>query len=241
MSNKYKINSVRYPDSKQVDHEHRLTKALPKAGLWMSLLVALLTACSSTVDSKVDRSFISDDPCAAPCWYGLTLDESTEADVLTTLATLEFVDPASVRKYITRWLKHDNAQEIQFGCLHPATDVCGGATLVDDRLKSLWVAIGYELSIGEVVTKLGEPDYVEFHTYHADVGGCVVKFAWPTREIAVQFFDTRNETICQGLRNGNRISPDISITNAFYLTREAIEVGPGGCCTRIDWPGLTDP
>ncbi len=241
MSNMCKTNSVRYPDSKQAGHGHKLKRKPVNGGHWIILLVALLTACSQAVDPKVDRSFITDDPCAAPCWYGLKLDESTTSDVLTTLATLEFVNPNFVRQFETSWTGRDKAQAVGFGCLHPTNNNCGEAIFVDDKLKSLWVAVGYELTLGEVVNKLGEADYVEFGLYHPEVGGCTVDFFWPTSGIIVGFLDTRSETICQGLRSGQPITPDLSITSIVYVAQVDSATTPSACCTRIDWPGLADP
>jgi hypothetical protein len=43
-------------------------------------------------DARVDQSFITGNTCAAPCWYGLEIDKSSEADVMSVLTTLKFID-----------------------------------------------------------------------------------------------------------------------------------------------------
>jgi hypothetical protein len=62
----------------------------------------LLTACNITSATRepqfVDRSFISDEPCASPCWYGLLLGKSTGSEVEAKLAELPFVDQEAIRK-----------------------------------------------------------------------------------------------------------------------------------------------
>jgi hypothetical protein len=131
------------------------------------LLTIVLVACSGWKnDPKADRSFITDMPCVAPCWYGLELGKSNKADVAETLKELPFIDKASIHEYGTRWLEDDYAKEFYFGCVHPRKESCGSALISNDKLMSLWLSVGYSLSIEMVVDKLGEPDYLVY-------GGCV--------------------------------------------------------------------
>jgi hypothetical protein len=201
-------------------------------------LTLLLAACT---EAKVDRSFLTDDPCAAPCWQGLTLDQSTKADLVATLTTLDFVDARRIREDEADWKDHKKVIVVSFDCLYPAKVACGDAGFVEDRLKYLWTSIQYELTLGEVVTKLGEPDYVEFAPYEAEAGGCVADFFWLASGISVQFFDTRSETICEAIRAGQALTPGLRISSVLYTAPGVFEAEPNACCTRADWAGLADP
>ncbi len=82
-----------------------------EARIWLYLLcifVWVLTGCQFPVQtpfptptptlepSQMDKSLLTDTPCPAPCWYGLELEKSSKADVLTTLQTLSFINSNSI-------------------------------------------------------------------------------------------------------------------------------------------------
>jgi hypothetical protein len=235
------IKSTRSPKRPLHRRELKRTTSLAKSGLWIIALGVMLTACSKGVDAKADLSFVTDEPCAAPCWYGLTLNESTKADLQATLKSLEFVDPNDIRDSLANWAGYFQAQWVWWGCLHPAKRSCGEAVLVDDRLKYLTLDVNYPLTLGEVVTKLGDPEYVEFGEYHFEVGGCGVRIFWPTVGIIVSYVDTRREDVCKQIAAAKPISPDLSISVVEYSASEGFEGSVPGCCTRIAWPGMATP
>jgi hypothetical protein len=234
------MRSTRSPKSPLAPADLKRAPDLAISRLWIIMLVVILAACAKDVDPKADRSFLTNLPCAVPCWHGLALDQSSEAEVLATLATLEFVDPNDIREYPAPWAGYDQAQWVWFGCLHPAKRDCGVAALVDDKLKYLRLDVNYPLSLVEVVTKLGKPNYVDFGDYHAEVGGCGVRFFWPSAGIIVSYLDQRQQDVCKVLQSAKPISPELSITAVEYLSSEGFEVGVSGCCTRVAWPGLAD-
>jgi hypothetical protein len=205
------------------------------------LIVVIAAACSAVDDSQADHSFTTDKPCAAPCWYGLEPDHSTKADVVAVLKQLEFVDSTSIKEYGTRWSGDDHALGITFGCVHPQTATCGSAVISGDKLKSLLLSAGSKLTVKMTVDKLGIPDYVDYGPYAPEVGGCNMVLSWPQRGIGIQMLETRNETVCRALRSGQGIPPDLRMTALSYSVQEALPSGPGGCCTRISWPGFAKP
>ena len=66
---------------------------LTSSGCGVSITQETPTQAATTDPGLVDDSLLTDIPCKAPCWYGLELGKSTEADVLTTLHELSFIDP----------------------------------------------------------------------------------------------------------------------------------------------------
>jgi hypothetical protein len=75
-------------------------RCLQIVALTLSLLLTIsISGCESRSTSKsgiATQSFLSDEPCAAPCWYGLVPGESSKADVLRVLAELPFVDMSTI-------------------------------------------------------------------------------------------------------------------------------------------------
>ncbi len=114
----------------------------------MILLQITIISCKSGNDNlPVDRSFLTQQPCASPCWYGLEPDKSSTSDVHATLATLPFVDQSRIAEGRRTWLKDDNAKEIDFDCVNPKGDSCGGMfTFSQGTLKWLLLRIPYQLT-----------------------------------------------------------------------------------------------
>jgi hypothetical protein len=73
-----------------------------------SLLLFTITGCniigiqpvpSHTFESNyIDKSIISDQPCASPCWYGLRVGESSKDDVMKTILNLPFLDANTMKE-----------------------------------------------------------------------------------------------------------------------------------------------
>ena len=68
----------------------RLSSVILGAVAWLAL------ASCNRGDAGIDRSFITDNPCAAPCWYGLKLESSGLEEYRQKLTELPFVEQGSV-------------------------------------------------------------------------------------------------------------------------------------------------
>lgn len=205
------------------------------------LLAIVVVACTSDSEEHLmDRSFLTGQPCSPPCWYGLILNESDEQAVYATLPQLNFIDQAAIHEWGTVWMNNENAKEIRFGCLHPRDKACGGALLSENRLKRIWLSVGYELTVQAVVQRLGAPNYVDYGAYHPEVGGCVIDLNWPQKGIAVRSLQRSSDLQCQAVGAGAGLGPDTRVNTIYYSTGEGFSSQPGGCCARIPWPGFSD-
>lgn len=213
--------------------------------VWWSLLALftlVATSCTRAEDEAlVDRSFVTGQPCAPPCWYELELDKSGQDETYAALEQLPFIDQASIRETTGLvWLGDEDAKEIYWGCLHPRVKSCGGARLSQGKLKLLWLAVGYDLTFKTVIDQLGPPDYVDYGPYHPEAGGCQIHLMWPQRLISVDSLDKRSDAECQAITSGKGISNGTGVRTIYYSVRETFGPQPGGCCTRIPWPGFTE-
>jgi hypothetical protein len=139
----------------------RMTKLCAK---WLSLggvvlmLVALLGGCHlGRRAAPIDRSILTDDPCAAPCWQGIVPGETTAAEAWDILTTLEFID-------------HDyypyrgKTGERSVGWITWRTPACDDPAKVSDVyvydgvVTQISVALDFELTLQEVLGKYGTPD-----------------------------------------------------------------------------------
>src|SRR4051812_9996300 len=171
------------------------------------LLAAALAACAQAAPDKLaDQTFLTDQPCAAPCWHGLELGSSTKGAALSLLPTLPFVDGASIKDQTITWQGDAAASKITFGCVHPPSSNCGNAIFTGDRLRWLEASVGYALTLKQVVAKIGAPTRLDY-TLGLD-SGCNVTGAWPTKNIGV-VLNGLTGSVCENLRMGLGIPPDV--------------------------------
>ena len=206
--------------------------------LWLLayISVLVLNSCSGAVKTTtdtVDMSFINSESCAPPCWYGLEIDKSTKADVLAILDQLAFVVHDGYREHGTVWNNNDNASEIQFSCV--SLDNCGGAIIYDDKLKILWLRVGYDLTYKDTVDRLGAPDFIDYE--FRIQGGCRVNLWWVERGIVIETVDGNSIDECKNLSQGKGLTPHRLVDLITYYSKEG-NITPGDCCKRIDWPGF---
>lgn len=205
------------------------------------MLTLVLVACSGWKnDPKADRSFITDMPCAAPCWYSLIPGEATKENVLETLEGLPFIDQASVKEYGTVWNHDNSAESIRFGCSHPRKEGCGAALVSNNQLEELWLTVNFPLDIETVVNKLGPPSFIDYGIYAPEVGGCFLSLVWSDKGIGVDYVDTKSDWLCETIQAKRGIPRNIEIEAIIYAVEDDF-AKPGGCCQRIEWPGFENP
>lgn len=201
------------------------------------LLILIAFMCVSCTLTNTDRSFLTDQPCAAPCWYGIVPGESSKAEVVETLNSLPFVDERSIKEYLP-FLDGDGHEQVDmiFNCVSPLNRYCGGALFVDDQLIEINLHVGYALNIETVVTKLGPPTMFYYREYHPEVGGCTAILAWPELGIIASHTNKQKSTLCDKIQRGEKISKDIRIHMLIYTIQENFNDND----IWFEWPGLEE-
>jgi hypothetical protein len=205
------------------------------------VVTGCIAAVSEFADPLADQSFLTQEPCAAPCWYGLELDKSNKVDVYAVLGKLSFVDETTIKELPASWSGDQSASEILFGCSHPSDTSCGGVLLSGDKLKRMWFSVGYELTAETAVEQLGLPAYIDYGPYSAEIESCIIDLAWPGKGILLRYLNKTTYAQCQTLQSGNSVSSNIKIATIYYLAQEGFGSEPTGCCKRISWPGFARP
>ena len=125
----------------------------------------------------VDRSFITNQPCKAPCWYNLHLGVSSESEVKDTISQLTFVDQNRIQERDTTWQEEKDAKQIDYSCSYLAGRTCGGIILSQNRLMQVWTQIDYPLTFEEAVGQLGPPSYYAMFP-GIEFQNCVISLYW---------------------------------------------------------------
>jgi hypothetical protein len=153
--------------------------------------VFLIAACKATPTPEsplADRSFITDQPCAAPCWYGLEIGKSTEEDIYKVIKQLPFVDQTDIREFQTNYGDITDLKNIGFRCVYkPEAGFCGGLTVYKGKLAGIGTTIDYKLTIGQVANKLGRPSHIKRFTVGVEILRCDTTIYWEDKSIAVYY------------------------------------------------------
>jgi hypothetical protein len=205
------------------------------------ILVLLVASCTRQKDeTRIDKSFLTDEPCPPPCWYGLKVGESSEEEVREAVSSLQFIRSSSIREWGAVWINDKSAEEIIWSCYQIDKTLCGGALVSNDRLKRIWFIVGYSMNLSEVVSKLGHPAYVDYGFVGVEVLGCEITMYWPEKLIAVSSIDERKISLCENLDDGQGLDPSRLADTIYYYVEDGFSDEPGGCCARLAWPGFID-
>lgn len=187
---------------------------------WFSYVVALvalmLLSCTSSNisattktgdfpnDPNVDRSFVTGQPCYAPCWQGLNLDVSTVEEVQSTLRELPFVDQTTLFEY-----KYESNQRVfGFDCTYyhvPGGGGCGVLeTSIDGTLKRVVTSVQYPLSLRSVIDQIGNPEFFTANPLPND-DVCLLEIYWPEKKIITTLQGTPREKFCAKIESEEAI------------------------------------
>lgn len=185
--------------------------------------------------TTVDKSFLIGQPCEPPCWYNLIIGQSTVEDVLDSLKTQTFIVENSIREIPTK-LGNDAGIVIRYDCVYIQGNSCGSLYMVDNVLVLNVMQIAFPLSLGDVVDKLGRPDYIDIYFYG---NNCEGEFLWYKHGIKAINSAKHEEGLCknedakQGL-----FDSDILITTLWYIAKDRFQACDESSC--ISWSGFID-
>lgn len=166
----------------------RLGKLLKKLGI-MAIMLILMGGCELTSQKPaVDRSILTDDPCAAPCWQGIVPGQTTIDEALNILDTLG-VDYMRFDNEV-QW--HSESYYRGDGFAFAGNVLYGPEYGDSTSVTLLRIGLEFELTLQEVLDKYGPPK--KFQAYGVDlpvlpdghVNGIVVSFFYPERGVVFQ-------------------------------------------------------
>jgi hypothetical protein len=208
--------------------------------VFLGIAIASCSNHTTSDDPLADQSFLTQQPCTAPCWHGLEPDKSSVDEVYATLNKLPFVDPATIAEWGYIWLDDDKAKQIGFRCLHPKDKGCGGSLVISQgKLKEITLSIPYKLTFQKAVDLLDQPDTFDYRLADPEGNGCIITLIWTQRGTYLRSIEPKNNDQCRLIRESGRVSPDITVTQVFYVPTEVLKTGPNSFFnSSIPWSGF---
>lgn len=207
--------------------------------LYVLLCGFIYVLCGCAREPKlIDKSFITEQPCTPPCWYGLKLNESKEEQIYAKLAELPFVDQTTIRTFDNYTVFGDpNGKFIFYRCVDINDDVCGSFQLAGGKLKDISSNVYYELSLQTVVDKLGTPLNVNYGPQPPHGDGCMLLFKWAAKNITVSTVTSKVQ-VCEEIQAGKAIDPKTRVSTISYTAAEGFVSDPCKGLNCVPWPGF---
>jgi hypothetical protein len=203
----------------------RLKNNSMRIGIGFSIAIvllsgAILSACQSKrckhvprssfpideAEVSVDKSLLTGDPCAPPCWYHLTPGKSTEEDVLEILHDLPYANQDTIE--VQSRAGFPGEKLIYWRSLaSDKDDSRTGTVALDDEGQILFISYSpdYPLSLGKMIELFDVPDkvfvlYLGYDCYN-------VSLIW------------LNHGLCAGITIGEsqQVLPDTLAENVGYF------------------------
>jgi hypothetical protein len=130
-----------------------------KAVLPLCLAAAAIFACSP-VPVSVNRGLLTGEPCAPPCWQGLTPGVSTEQELVAVLEASGQVDPRSLHQesggcgQLTYWRTRHPFANLSTLSGWTTNYACTSHTV----LKVVMEYLSYEVNLEQLLEIYGPPD-----------------------------------------------------------------------------------
>lgn len=204
------------------------------------------TPTPTLMASLMDRSVLTDQPCVAPCWYDLELGKSTTTEAIVTLKTLPFLAANTIHEEADGYWDptiHNDVPSLLVSaeCTQPQQQ-CVGLEFVNDILMGVGLFPNYSLSLREVVTHLGPPDYVGADMDRSNTM-CNLALIWIKRQTTIRHFDRSSQTrqkLCQSVQTGESIDSALTVDVLYYdLPQQFADIPQAGF--HRPWPGFTTP
>lgn len=190
------------------------------------LIIILFIGCSreSLIPDQMDKSPFTGIPCAAPCWYGLTIGESNESNLTSILPTLTFINQDSIRRFPKSYVDSKEL-EIHADCLKPIKH-CYTFYFIENILSEIDIVLNYKIEISEAVDFLGAPDYIGYRITSHDKVICIVNAIWSDKQLVLAskpFIKDEEELYCGSIRDFGKPISNMLISGVSYMTHENID------------------
>lgn len=210
----------------------------PSVLLLLSVSIVAAACASDRSRWPQDNSFLTGNPCLAPCWYGLELGRSDSDQVMATLSTLPFVVATSIISRPTGWYDSQDAMLIEYECVGQQGESCGGALVSEGTLVRITLPVQVPITFREAVNRLGQPDFV-FAGPPAVSGGCAVSLFFRASQAIVSSHQ-RGDKICERVYDGQGIDPELLLDSITYVTANVMPPGEDSGPPFFPWPGFLE-
>jgi len=189
---------------------------------------AISSTITPTIPTEyIDRSFLTNELCKAPCWFDLEVNKSNRDDVMSVITSLSFLNSDNTIE--TRISYFDEIREENFPatllnveCMAQENTSCATFIFVDNLLKTIMLSPNYSISFLDAVETLGEPSFVRIWPDINNTDDCDIALQWTDNLIEV--VDIRaglnNPNRCANVFNGLGVSEELSVDVISYIAPE---------------------
>ena len=180
--------------------------------LLAALVVMLASAACSAAPQLINEAFLSDtslvsgDPCDAPCWRNITPGETSWVD-----ARIIVEDDAQLTNLTTEDVE-EGGQVLLFND-GEGPQCCQIYTEDGETVSQVLTLLAPEMTLGAVIDKFGEPEYMTGADVSADQ--TLVLLVFPDVPLGLYVFAAGVET--------GELTPDNQIIGAIYLNPADID------------------
>jgi hypothetical protein len=165
-------------------------------------------------DVRVDHSFVTGQPCEAPCWYELQLGISTIDDIRLKLAQLPFVDESTL--FESNIGVDGSKLGFHFNCVYynpPGS--CGRLEAENGKLSKVVLSVQYSLPLKSAIDRLGIPKYYTVDTSSTE-NNCLLNIYWPEKSIITVVQENSRKIHCSEIKT-EPIDFDLQINTLIYV------------------------
>ncbi len=171
--------------------------------------------------------------CAGPCWRGLVIGKSTEADVMAALQKLTFIDHQTVSR-VDAWVPgldgaFTSGTRISVRCLWQTQTYqgCVEARLVTDVLTWIDILPNAAFTLDQAMSVLGHPDYVGASWQGAETVICDISLVWQDRQLFVTntFYSTPSDFWgpCKTFDEDEQFKVTLPVNSVSYTSRASLD------------------
>ncbi len=176
-------------------------------------LLFLVSACVPPVNLRDDKllkddSLITDQPCAAPCWRGITPGKTSWNDALTIVQDSTDLDKPDIQN-------EDNGPGIEASWQPKDGDqCCQMATLDGQTVSVILLRLAPTITLGKLIDARGEPKYVLGAP--GDQDQAVVNLFYPDSSLIVTIFVAGDAT--------GALSESSEVVGAYYISPDQMDL-----------------
>jgi hypothetical protein len=185
--------------------------------LLAGILLVLLAACSPPPNLRDpnmwhDESLVTGEPCAAPCWQGITPGETTWTEAQAIISTLSGAIDLQIQEQDGQVGGIWRSEASQDYCC-AVVSVSGDAIDATDVVNYIQVRLAPDMTLGELIEAIGEPTYL-INGEEVSEDQAYIVLLYPDIPVIVYAF-------VAGAASG-ALNASSEIVFAVYLTPEAM-------------------
>ena len=179
-----------------------------------------------------DQSFLTGEPCDAPCYHNIELLTTSGAEAKDILKELTFINPASI-------IEEENVYEedsyyLKYSCSEDLTELCGYVGISPyDLVTGMGHKVFYRLPLASVIEKYGTPNFSYKNAAYGGTDQCEIVVYFVDQNFAVEIIENAETGLCQDFRNTETLSGDLQIDWVYYNFIDS-EIA----ANMIQWQGL---